>query len=252
MSSGVRRKNQRLSIILSQLKPIGFLGTVCLFGVAAVLLWVATHLAIPYFSSQTSVESIVWWFIFGGFGVLVPLVVIGFFLLKSEGAHFDRSLITSRLRFRRMSAGDWYWGLGGLLAVGIFGALLMQGIKFAFGDVSLQPSFMSFKPLSSGRYWILAAWLPFWILNIMGEEFLWRGVLLPRQEIAFGKWAWLVNGSGWLLFHIAFGPILLITLLPIVLILPFAAQHQRNSWVGVLIHAGLNGPAFIAIALGLK
>ena len=128
----------------------------------------------------------------------------------------------------------------------------MQGIKLAFGDVSLQPSFMSFKPLSSGRYWILAAWLPFWILNIMGEEFLWRGVLLPRQEIAFGKWAWLVNGSGWLLFHLAFGPMLLITLLPIVLILPFAAQHQRNSWVGVLIHAGLNGPAFIAIALGLK
>lgn len=214
-------------------------------------MWIATHLAIPYFSSHTSVESIVWWFVFGGFGVFLPLVLVGFFLLKSEPSHFDRLLITSRLRFRPMTASDWCWGFGGLLAVGISSALLIQGMKFVLGDVSLQPSFMAFMPLSSGRYWILVAWLPFWILNIMGEEFLWRGILLPRQEIVFGKRAWLVNSMGWLLFHLAFGLTLLITLLPIVFILPYIVQRRRNTWVGVLIHAGLNGPAFVAVALGL-
>src|SRR5215510_4699098 len=38
----------------------------------------------------------------------------------------------------------------------------------------------------SSRYWILGAWLPFFVLNIVGEEFTWRGVALPRQEAAFG------------------------------------------------------------------
>jgi hypothetical protein len=32
------------------------------------------------------------------------------------------------------------------------------------------------------------------VLNIVGEEFVWRGVVLPRQEVAFGGRAWLVNG----------------------------------------------------------
>jgi Type II CAAX prenyl endopeptidase Rce1-like len=39
------------------------------------------------------------------------------------------------------------------------------------------------------------------LLNILGEEFLWRGVVLPRQEVAFGRRAWVVNGILWLLFQ---------------------------------------------------
>jgi len=74
---------------------------------------------------------------------------------------------------------------------------------------------MHFEPLTPERTWLLAIWLPFWVLNIMGEEILWRGVLLARQEQTFGRWAWLVNSGGWLLFHLAFGWQLLVVLLPI-------------------------------------
>jgi len=42
--------------------------------------------------------------------------------------------------------------------------------------------------------------------------------------------------------------ILLVT--PIVFILPWIVQKRRNSSIGVIIHAALNGPAFIAVALG--
>ena len=47
-------------------------------------------------------------------------------------------------------------------------------------------------PLTPGRYWLLAAWVPCWVLNIMGEEILWRGVMVPRQEAALGRRAWFV------------------------------------------------------------
>jgi membrane protease YdiL (CAAX protease family) len=110
---------------------------------------------------------------------------------------------------------------------------------------------MFLEPLSGVRYLILAAWLPYWIFNILGEEFFWRGVMMPRQELSFGKYTWLIHGFGWGLFHIAFGWHLLITLIPLIFVQSYVVQKTKNSWTGVIIHGGINGPAFIAISLGL-
>jgi len=84
----------------------------------------------------------------------------------------------------------------------------------------------------------------------MGEELLWRGVMLPRQEIAFGKYALLVYGSGWGLFHVAFGWKMMVPLIPILFIQSYIVQRTKNSWNGVVIHSIVNGPTFLAIALG--
>lgn len=88
-------------------------------------------------------------------------------------------------------------------------------------------------------------------MNIFGEEFVWRGVLLPRQEAAFGRHAWLVNGVGHLLLHASMGLPVLLTLWPTAIILPYVVQARRNAWIGVVIHAALNGPGFLAVAFGL-
>ena len=128
-------------------------------------------------------------------------------------------------------------------------ALKSRLVPAATADTLL--NVMAFEPLTSGRYWILAAWLPFFVLNIVGEEFLWRGVVLPRQEVAFGGKAWLVNGTLWLLFHAAFPWQVLLILVPITLIVPNIAQRRRNSWPGVVIHAGFGGMGFLALAFGL-
>ena len=87
-----------------------------------------------------------------------------------------------------------------------------------------------------------------------GKGFLiatWHGLLLPRQETAFGRRAWLVSGLGWLVFHVPFGPVILLTLWPTVFIIPYAVQRRQNTWIGVVVHAGLNGPGFLAVAFGL-
>ncbi len=75
--------------------------------------------------------------------------------------------------------------------------------------------------------------------------------MLPRQDIAFGKGTWILHGVGWGLFHIAFGWQLLITLLPILFIQSYVVQRRQNTWIGVIIHAGINGPGFLAIAFGM-
>ena len=133
--------------------------------------------------------------------------------------------------------------------------MLTGGIGAALGMLqdraNLHPAFMAFEPLGPGRYWILGAWLPFFVLNIVGEEFVWRGVVLPRQEAAFGERAWLVNGAFWLLFHAAFPWQVLLTLVPITLILPKIVQRRHNIWPGMIIHAGFGGMGFLALAFGL-
>jgi len=141
--------------------------------------------------------------------------------------------------------------VGGLLLIWFTTAGTLVIVQTFFGTSILYPSFMQFEPVAGDRIWILVAWIPFFVLNILSEEAVWRGVLLPRQEARLGHLAWLANGAGWLLFHLPFGAPMLLMLVPTVLVLPYAVQQTRNSSVGVVIHAGLNGPGFLAVAFGL-
>ena len=38
--------------------------------------------------------------------------------------------------------------------------------------------------------------------TVLGEELLFRGLLLPRMRAAFGRWDWLVNGVLFGVYHL--------------------------------------------------
>lgn len=232
--------------------PLGWGKTVLIFGGAGMLLYACTHVVIPWLSTMSGLEAVVCWFLVGGLGVFLPLVILGLLFLRGEASAGRISELRSRLWLRPMNRGDWCWSLAALVVIGALSFGIQAVLQLLLpGGVSLHPPFMTLEPLSAGRYWVLAAWAPFWLLNILGEEFLWRGVVLPRQESALGTKAWMANAAGWLLFHAAFGWQLMLVLLPIVLLLPLVVQWRKNLWVGVVIHAGLNGPGFLAVAFGL-
>lgn len=234
-----------------KLKKLGFSGSFAIYLPAALLMYVLTRFLIPFLSEVTGMETILFWFIVAGAGIFTPLIITGLVILKSEGYRISRQTITNRLRFRRLTLRNLLFALGGLVAVGVISGVVMQILEMVIGKFDHSPAIMQFEPLSAGRYWLLLVWVPYWLTNILGEEFLWRGVMLPRQEIAFGKYAWLIHGFGWGLFHIAFGWQLLITLVPLIFIQSYLVQKTGNSWVGVIMHGGLNGPAFLAICFGL-
>jgi membrane protease YdiL (CAAX protease family) len=150
-----------------------------------------------------------------------------------------------------MNRGDWRWAVGGLAAVGVPTGGTFAALVRLQGEANFHPSFMAFEPLGPGRYWIFGAWLPFLVLNIVGDEFVWRGVVLPRQEVALGGRAWLVNGILWLLFHAAFPWQVLLTLVPITLNLPYLVQRRRSTWVGIVIHCVFGAIGFLGLAFGL-
>ncbi len=233
------------------MKKLGFNNSFLIFGGFALILYLETHLIIPWFSNMTGIETILSWFLVGGFGIFIPMVVFAFILLKKENLSLNKETWTTRLRFKSLTHVDWIWSILGLITIGIFTQLIIMILESILGKAAMHLTFMTFESLSDDRYWILLVWLPFWIFNIMGEEFLWRGVLLPRQEISFGKWTWFYHGLFWSLFHIAFGWQLYLILIPIIFIQPYLVQKRKNSWIGVIIHAGLNGPGFIAVVFGI-
>ena len=216
-----------------------------------MLLYLETHYLIPFLSRTTGLEPVIFWFIVAGLGMFLPLLVLAYYLLQIEGNVISKNTWKERLRFRKMTRQDWYWSLGGIVLISILSLIIMKSIELTGIKTTSHPSFMSFEPLTPGRYWYLLLWFPYWILNIMGEEILWRGVILPRQEEIFGNRTWLLHGAFWGIFHLAFGLQLLVTLLPILFVQSFIVQRQKNSWTGVLIHALINGPSFIAICFGL-
>ena len=234
-----------------KLKEMGLVPSFTIFIPAALLLFSITGYVIPCLSKMTGQETVFTWFIAAGLGIFLPLIITAIIILKSEGCRLSKETWIQRMRFGRIDGKAILWSMGGLILAFILGGSVMKGLELFMGAFDHSPAFMSFEPLSKGRYWLLAVWFPYWILNILGEEILWRGVMLPRQEISFGKCAWIIHGSGWALFHLAFGWQLLITVIPLIYIQSYVVQKTKNSWTGVIMHAGINGPGFLAIAFGL-
>jgi membrane protease YdiL (CAAX protease family) len=79
----------------------------------------------------------------------------------------------------------------------------------------------------------------FLFFNILGEEFWWRGYILPRQEIVHGQYTWILHGLLWTLFHI-FWWWNLIFLLPGALAASFVAQKSQNTTIIIIAHLLVN------------
>ena len=204
----------------------------------------------PLLMAHFSLNPALYWFITGYF-LFIPL-----FLFAVAGAFVEgnRSLgsILAALHVRLLAKKDWRYALGGLLLAFalsglVFAAALLLNRRLGIPMLSTTPWFMEMRPFRGGEKLLLLAWLPMFFFNIAGEELLWRGYLQPRLR---GPGAWTLCSVLWLIFHLPFGPGLMILLVPVIVIIPYCFQRTGNTLVGVFIHGMYNGPLFVAIALG--
>lgn len=235
-------------------KPISFGQSFLLFGIPAAWFVFICRVFVPGLHSSFGIHPAMSWFI-GGFLTFAPLFGAAIYLVRKDGFK-SKVEIYRRLRLRKMSARDWKFALGGLLLIFVGTGLIMGvskllHIQFGIPEIETTPSFMKFEPFQGAERFMLLAWLTMFFFNIAGEELMWRGYILPRQEAGFGKQAWALNALFWFIFHVAFGIHLLILLVPILLILPYAVQKTGNTLVGIWIHGLMNGPMFILVSLGI-
>ncbi len=240
----------------TKMKPMGLGESMLLFSVPTIVFYLITRVLMPYFSSEYTIHPLLTWFIFGGLFLFVPLFVLAILLFRNDKYDFDLRTLAVRFRLVRLTKADWLWLLGAVIVImlltgTVMGVRRFVSMQFGISPMDTSAPFLHFDPLQGAERLLLLIWVPFFFFNIVGEELLWRGYILPRQELAFGKFAWLVNAVLWAVFHVCFGLDMLLLLLPVLLVLPYVVQRRKNTWVGVIIHAAVNGPSFIVISLGL-
>lgn len=235
------------------LKPMPIWKSVILFGIPTIAFLFVTRFWIPYMKQITQLHPALIWFIYGGLFIFIPLFALAVILFRIDGYGYNDFI--KRFRLEKLNKEDWLWTLGSILIIFALTGVIMfasrlLSIYFGIRALSTSAPFVHFDPLKGRDMLIFFAWLPFFFFNIFGEELLWRGYILPRQELSHGNFAWLVNSSLWLLFHVCFGIDLMVILLPILFVLPYIVSKRKKTWVGIIIHAVVNGPTFVMVALG--
>jgi membrane protease YdiL (CAAX protease family) len=74
--------------------------------------------------------------------------------------------------------------------------------------------------------------------TVLGEELLFRGLLLPRMAGAFGKKDWLVNGLLFGLYHLHQPWGMLSSAIEGLLLMALPTRKFRSAWCGIIAHSG--------------
>jgi len=233
------------------LQPMSIGVSVAIFGVATVAMCAALYWAIPALMRLTNMPMIVCWFLAAGSLVLGPLFFAALLCCRWEGAAPSWRVLLARLRLQRMTAGDWLWTIGATLVSVAATAGIVAAFRYFAPDFRADLPEMRFGPLAPGEYWILLAWPPFLFFNIFGEELMWRGYMMPRQEAAHGRATWIVQAVLWSLFHVPFGWSVLLFASPLLIVLPYVVQRRRNTWIGIVMHGLFGVAGFLSKCFGL-
>ncbi len=234
--------------------------------IPAVIAYLGLHHLVPALLAGSGqpffAGYMVWWMTWMGLVFLVSLAAY-----RLEGNPLSWAAFRTRYRLRGLSRSDWGW-TAALLAVHILGILLLGVVGKSLGSIPLLAMPDSFPPELqpggtaalaagqfmgmelAGKWWIAALYFLGWIFNIFGEELWWRGFLLPRQELAHGKWTWVVHGLLWGANHL-FQKWTLPILLPTAFFYAYAAQRVKNTSVFFIVHGLLNLVPLVAIIIGV-
>jgi membrane protease YdiL (CAAX protease family) len=89
----------------------------------------------------------------------------------------------------------------------------------------------------SGNWAWFGLLLVLWVFNtVLGEELLFRGLLLPRMNGVFGRGDWVGNGVLFAAYHLH-TPWSIPTTLLDTLILSYPTKRYRSAWVGIAVHS---------------
>src|SRR5215204_5357785 len=205
---------------------------------------------------------------------LIWLFVLSMIIVRREEGDLRWRTVKRRLRLNkprdsrtgRPRARLWLWLIPFLVAVAVVELVLNTPLENAW--VSVFPFFTEPKGYSfdaffqsqevlrrlQGARWFFALFVIQAIFNtILGEEFLFRGVLLPKMEGVFGRFSWVANGVLFGLYHLhqPWGiPNSILT----GLLYTFPAYRYRSTWMSIVLHSAQSvhvGFLVLGVVLGL-
>jgi len=237
----------------------------------AILAWIITPLIGPIIYNQigytlflTMTIGLIWQF------VLVLLIV------KKEEGSLKWIVLKNRLwlnqpvdpRTGKINKKLWFWLIPLLLLFALENSPLSPGSILNNGWIKLFPflqqpetynidAFIN-SPESKeqlvGAWWFFGLFLVLAVFNtVLGEELLFRGILLPRMGI-FGKWDWAANGILFGCYHLNQPWMIPSGILSGMFLFALPTRHFRSAWFGIITHSGQSIfllILFLGIILGL-
>jgi membrane protease YdiL (CAAX protease family) len=234
----------------------------------STLSWIAFPLLAPNFGADPL-----------GFGVtrmvlltlgLVWLFGLSMIIVRREEGDLRWATVKRRLRLgtpREPRSGEprarlWLWVVPFLVAVAAVELALSSSLDNTWVSVFpflAEPQGYNLGTLLEsqeilqrleGAWWFLALFVVLAVFNtILGEEFLFRGVLLPKMEGAFGRGSWVANGVLFGFYHLH-QPWSIPNAVVTGLLYTFPAYRYRSTWMAIILHSAQS--AFFAfLVLGV-
>jgi len=162
-------------------------------------------------------------------------------------------------RTGRPDAGRWLWLalFIPLFAVSVF--LIAPAVDGAwltvFPFLAEPPEFSLSQLLTpptsralAGAWWFYGLFILLVLFNtVLGEELLFRGLLLPRMRHAFGRWDWVANGVLFGIYHLHQPWGILTSVVDGALLFALPTALFRTAWMGIAVHSAQS--VYFALAL---
>lgn len=148
--------------------------------------------------------------------------------------------------------GGWVW-------------LALVPFLLAFGLVQMLPEFPptpvardfgGFLGSDAGAAFLSGHWEWFAVIallalfnTVLGEELLFRGLLLPRMSGRFGRWDWLANGVLFACYHLHMPWVIPVSLLDSFLF-ALPSRRYRSALMGIAVHSA-QSLVIVGVALAL-
>lgn len=189
---------------------------------------------------------------------LIWMFILSMIIVRQEEGNLRWATVKRRLRLntpRDPKTGDprrrlWLWAIPFLIAITAYEIALkpyVDGLWVSiFPFLAEPPGYGLGAVLKSqeilgrlvGAWWFVGLYVVNAIFNtILGEEFLFRGVLLPKMEGVFGRWSWLANGvlHGFYHIHQPWG--IAASVVSGVFLYAFPSWRFRSTWMGIIVHS---------------
>mgnify|MGYP000518216999 CR=1 FL=1 len=206
---------------------------------------------------------------------LIWQFVLSMILVRKEEGDLRWATIKRRLRLNKPqdpTTGKsrrrlWLWVIPFLIASIVYDLALTPSVDKLWVSIFpflAEPSSFSFDLIFqsqeilqrlAGAWWFFGLFVVTSVFNtILGEEFLFRGVLLPKMEGVFGRWSWLANGVLFGLYHIHMPWGILQNVISGPFVLAFPSWRYRSTWMAVIVHSAQSVYVLVlilAVVLGL-
>jgi uncharacterized protein len=117
--------------------------------------------------------------------------------------------------------------------------------------------FATFVGSEAGAAFMSGNWVWFALIvvlslfnTVLGEELLFRGLLLPRMQGAFGRFDWVANGFLFAAYHLHMPWAIPSTLVGDTFALSYPSRRYRSALIGIIVHSS-QSVFFLALLLFL-